>query len=338
MPMGNFDSTFESPAAVDNLHNGLYYKCTGTVSLALAALLFLDLFFDFMSSMLAQAKQQRIKEKKKKDNHVDIINNKEMLMFIASIVILPISSFIPYGAVKDIALFTECCGHAHIMLLPGAVLASLNRFDNKYFPTWITLSTLIVIILGNILWPYHLDNTPANNVIVTAVLGVACLAAFFMCCYYVFDTVLFTLCGFKRWKIPCYDYCFRCFASTSESGDVQGDKRQAVATTTQPHTHVYTFFRCIYCTMIFMYLLIRIVLETRLPLLAGLYADDIGMFLVNIPATLFAAGLVMFNLRLVKHEAVEVLVDLLDAKKSYVRYISHGMCSFSIIEYIHYYL
>ena len=327
---GNVVSNIETLDSVDVIHNGILFKCASAVSLTLAVLLLLDLLFDFMASMVARAKQPRAKEKKMDD---DVLNVKEMLFFLAGIIILPMTSFFPFGAVKNFVMFTQMCSRAQMMFVCGAVLASLNRFDSKYFPTLITLGILVVFIVGHTIFPYYLNavnSNPALSVLlyqfVMAFTWLFGIVGFLMCAYYIFDTVLFTLCGFKRWKLPFYEYCCSRVASIAEVGDNNGSKRPDAEK--QPYTNGHIYFRLTYCMMIIVFILVRAAIQVQLPYPAAAYLTDTRLFMMLIPPILLAICILVFNLRLVKHEAVESLIALLDAKKSYVRYISHGTCSF----------
>ena len=322
---GNVVSNIETPDSVDMIHNGILFKCASAVSLTLAVLLLLDLLFDFMASMVARAKQPRAKEKKMDD---DVLNVKEMLFFLAGIIILPMTSFFPFGAVKNFVMFTQMCSRAQMMFISGTVLASLNRFDSKYFPTLITLGILVVFIVGQTIFPYYIN--AVNYVfdaklllIVTICSWVLGVVFFLLCAYYIFDTVLFTLCGFKRWKLPFYEYCCSRVAPVAEVGENNGSIRPDAEK--QPYTNGQIFFRLTYCTMIIVFILIRAVLLVKYPTLA--FLNDVTLFMMLVPYILLASCILVFNLRLVKHEAVESLIALLDAKKSYVRYISHGTYS-----------
>ena len=67
----NFVSHIETSDSISAIHNGILFKCSAVVALTLAILLFIDLLFDFMTSLVTQTKQQRVKDKKKNDNLLD---------------------------------------------------------------------------------------------------------------------------------------------------------------------------------------------------------------------------------------------------------------------------
>ena len=333
----NFVSQLELPGPLNAIHNGIFFKCASAVALMLASLLFIDLLFDFVASMISQVKQQqRVKEKKKKDNHVDVMNNKEMLFFIAGIIIVPINAFFSTGAVKDVVMITQISTRAQVMFFVGVILASLNRFDNKYFPTWITLSTFIPHIIGQTIYPYYVNNIFANPALslqlywaVFASSWMVGAIIFALCAYYIIDTILFTFCGFQRWKLSFYDSCCRRVAPFFEiDGSSKSGKSKRSDTEMQPYTNGHIFFRMTYCLLVLVYIVVRIVIQVKLPFPFSVFPDDNTLFLIVIPSILLAFFVVLFNLRLVKHEAVESLISLLDAKKSYVRYISHGTYPF----------
>ena len=321
----NVVSHIETPESVDAIEHGILFKCASAVSLTLAFLLFLDILFDFIMSIVARTKQDRVKDKKKKDNHMDLLNYKEMLLFVAGIIVTPMTSFFPSGT-RNIVLFTQLCTRAQIVFIAGAILASLNRVDQAFFPTWITLGVLVLFIIGQVIFPYYINSVDtaltANIYLVVVVLSwILGVVTFLLCSYYIFDTVLFTLCGFKRRKMPFDKYFCSRLASVAEVDDNNGNKRPDAEL--QPYTNGYIYFRLSHCVMIMVFVVIRAVLlmkyPTTLPTL-----NDITLFTMLIPPILLATCVVIFNLRLVKHEAVESLIELLDAKKSYVRYISHG--------------
>ena len=318
----NVLSQIETTESTEAIHNGILFKCASTVSLILAALLFLDLFFDFIMSMVSQAKQQRVKDKKKWDNHVDILIANEKMVFLAGLVILPLTSFLPLGTM-DITLLTQCFNRAQLVLIFGALIASLNRMDKNYFPTLITMTIFVIFIIASTLVPYYINTVNYDtklHAIVTTFTWVPAAILFSLLAYYVFDTVFFHLCGFKRWKIPC------CYASAVEMDDNKNNDKKRPDAKLQPYTHGYIYFRLTYCTIIMMFILIRVVLFAKYPTsLPSL--NDTTLFTMIIAPILLACCILLFNLRLVKHEAVESLIEMLDAKKSYVRYISHGTCS-----------
>ena len=323
----NFISHIETSDSIDAIHNGILFKCSAVVALTLAIVLFFDLLFDFMTSLLTQTKQQRVKDKKKNDNHVDVLLKTEMLVFLAGIVVKPLTSFLPYGAVKDIVLFNLICGRVEILLISGSIAASLNRFDSTCFPSWMTLCALVLFIVGQTVFPYYINSINYDAklyLIVVICTWIGAVVSFLLNANYVLDTILFTFCGFQRWKFPFYEYCCsRVIPINAEVNDNNSSKQSNAAM--QPYTHGHLFFRLTYCIMIMVFILVRAILIAKFPSLA--YLNDPILFTTEIPPILLAFCFLLFNLRLVKHEAVESLISLLDAKKSYVRYISHGMCS-----------
>ena len=320
-------SHIETPESVDAIEHGILFKCASAVSLTLAFLLFLDILFDFIMSIVARTKQNKVNDKKKKDNHVDLFNYKEMLFFLAGVISIPMTSFFPAGTV-NIVLFTQMCTRAQVVFIAGATLASSNRVDKTYFPTWITLTTLVIFVIGQGIFAYYINSVDAAYVSNRYVVVVACswvlgVAMFLLCIYYIFDTVLFTLCGFKRWKLPFYDYFCSRGASVAEVDNKKDNKRPDAEL--QPYANGHIYFRLAHCVMVMLFILIRALLLARYPTSLSTL-NDITLSAMVFPAILVAACVLQFNLRLVKHEAVESLIELLDAKKSYVRYISHGTC------------
>ena len=223
------------------------------------------------------------------------------------------------------------CSRAQVVLISGSVLASLNRFDSTYFPIFCTVAILVVGIVGHTIFPYYINgmNNDAKLYFAITICGwIHGVALFYMCAYYVVDTVLVTFCGFKRWKLPCYEYCCSRVTPVPEvGGDNNGNKRPDAEM--QPYTNGHIFFRLAYCTIIMAFILLRAVLLMKYPM-AFATMDDSTLLIMIIPPILLASCVLVFNLRLVKHEAVESLIGLLDAKKSYVRYISHGTYMFFV--------
>ena len=256
-----------------------------------------------------------------------ILLKTEILVFLAGIVIKPLTSFIPYGAVKDIVLFNLICGRVEMLLILGSISASLNRFDSAYFPTWMTLGILVIFIVGQVVFPYYINaiNYDAKLYLIVVICSWICAAVMFLLnAHYVLDVALFTFCGFKRWKFPFYEYCCsRVTPIPAVVNDNNSGKQSNAAM--QPYTHDHLFFRLTYCAMVMIFILVRAILIAQFPSLA--FLNDPILFTTEIPPILLAFCILVFNLRLVKHEAVESLISLLDAKKSYVRYISHGMYS-----------
>lgn len=315
---GNVVSLIQTPDSTDAIHHGIIFKCAASVSLILAALLFFDLLFDCIMSMMAQAKQQRVKDQKKKENHMDILVAKEKLFFLAGLVSLPLISFFPLDTVKNIALLTHAFNRAQIVLMFGPLLASLNRMDKNYFPTLITMIIFVMFIIGSVVFPYYINtdqqyDTKLQAIIKTLTIVPATIFLLLLA-FFVFDTVFFQLCGYKRWTILFY-------ASAVEMGD-NNDKTRS-DTERQPYAQKYIYFRLTYCTMIMLFIVLRLVIFVKFPVSVP-SLDDTTLFTMIIAPILLALCILLFNLRLVKHEAVEALIEMLDAKKHYVRYISHG--------------
>ena len=320
-------SHIETPESVDAIEHGILFKCASAVSLTLAFLLFLDILFDFIMSIVARTKQDRVKDKKKKDNHMDLLNNKEMLFFVAGIIVTPMTSFFPAGTM-NIVLFTQLCTRAQLMFMAGATLASANRVDQAFFPTWVMLSVLVMFVVGQAIFPYYINSVDAAYAAHLSVPVVVCswilgVVLFVLCAYYIFDKVLFTLCGFKRWKLPFYEYFCSRGATVAEVDDKKDNKGPDAKL--QPYTNGQIYFRVAHCLMFMSFVLIRALLLFKYPTSLSTL-NDTTLSAMLIPPILLAACVLQFNLRLVKHEAVESLIELLDAKKSYVRYISHGTC------------
>ena len=318
-------SLIETPDSVDAIEHGILFKCASAVSLTLVFLLFLDLLFDFIMSIVARTKQDRVNDKKKKDNHVDLLNYKEMLLFLAGVITIPMTSFFPSGT-RNIVIFTQMCIRAQVVFIAGATLASSSRIDRNYFPMWITLGILVIFVIGQAIFAYYINSVNASNasnryVVVLACSWVLGVVGFLLCAHYVVDKVLFALCGFKRWKLPFYEYFCSRVAPVPEVDDKNGNKRPD--TELQPYSNGHIYFRMAHCIMMMVFILIRALLIARYPTRLSTL-NDITLFAMLLPPILLAACVLLFNLRLVKHEAVESLIELLDAKKSYVRYISHG--------------
>jgi hypothetical protein len=251
-----------------------------------------------------------------------------MLVFLAGIVVKPLTSFIPYGMLKDIVMFNLICGRVEMLLIMGSIAASLNRFDNTYFPTWMTLGSLVIFIVGQAIFPYYINAVNYDSelyliVVICTWIGFAML--FLMNAFYVFDTVRVTFFGLKRWKFLFYEYCWsRISPITAKVSDNNSSKRSN-APAVQAYSQGYFFFRLTYCMMVMVFILIRAILIAKFPNLA--FLNDNALFITQISPILLAFCMLVFHLRMVKHEAVESLISLLDAKKHYVRYISHGTYS-----------
>lgn len=120
---------------------GFRYSSIATLSLVVPVIFdcVTDIFFNFK------------KGKQNSDNTMvkeGFLNNKEKVLFLSGIVILPIVAFFPEST-TNWAFIYLCCNKCQQIFVYGAVIISLSRYNNKCWSNKATYLMIIMISSGN---------------------------------------------------------------------------------------------------------------------------------------------------------------------------------------------
>lgn len=132
--------------------NNAFYHGVSLVSLSLGVPIFLDCVLDMALKCRAtgRAKRQVVADKNRAANKVDILTDMEKLLLVVGCNVLPAVAFVPVGMVRNMALLTFCCLACQTFVVGGVVMASLCRFDKRYFPAPFIVVLLLAWVTANI--------------------------------------------------------------------------------------------------------------------------------------------------------------------------------------------
>ena len=305
----------------NNLFNG-----ASIASLTLAVPILLDCLLDMLLKVHAwtRDKFKQVAAKNLGDNKTDIMTDVEKLIFLVGVNIVPVVHFLPSGSVQHMALFVQCCLRCQLMLVGGVVMASLCRFDKRYFPVpWILLmyvSWFIFCIYG----PFVLNDVhyAEDDAVITK--GPAfkyCITG----CGYFMGVSMSLQCLFwmvssltEHWfGVTLSGWIFRRVMPGPDSNTNGNDKKGNAG----PRPIGFMYFRAVYCLTFILWIVLRSSIIGK----GTTKLDDKSLFNLMVPFIIYELSVLFFGLRLVKHEAVEALIKLISAKRDYVRYISHEL-------------
>jgi hypothetical protein len=265
------------------------YRYSSVATLALVIPFTLDLLTDLVFKP-KNGKQSNEKTLGKEG----FLNNTEKLLFLIGIVILPIVAFFPED-IPNWAFIYICCNKCQQILIYGAIIISLSRYDNS---AWTDKSTYMMIILlgtGNVFLcnvsnrrPFIVSST-YEGFELTALLLV--LLSIFI---YIFSTI--------RWLRAQYK------------------KRYLIKSMNQK---TFELFYPLYSTMTVLCIIILAVLVFVYKRLARF--DEVAILLNNLIYFSYILFIIFLSMRMVKSEVVQGLYALIESKKVYVRYISHEL-------------
>ena len=292
------------------LTSGPLFKGASLICLALSVPLFMNVVLDFGSRNLSFATGMAPKLTKS-DYSKDILTLPETTILLVGCVMLPIISFLPTHT-PNLALLAACCHRLQLIFVGGVAVTSMTRFDKKYFPTVFCLPILLLLAISSAVGGYSNNFTARYPTSTTdplyVVLGVTVWTS----------AILFTLLCL-RWVVAALFVHRTHIISESNIGqeELLGDKR---------YTAGMLSYRVVYCCTIIAWVVVRGSLNIAIaPSVARMLGSDTAMMWGVIPYIFFQLSILVFGLRLVKHEAVSTMYALLRSKKAYVRYISHEL-------------
>jgi hypothetical protein len=351
---GELPSTLDAGTILsENLLYGSLYHGSSLVALTLAVPLYLDVLFDLYDVHISPWFKRRQSKPKKEtsdtptptpthkprpndgrqdpsDNHLNILTPVERFLLITGIILGPIVAFIPPSRIDNIGLLYWCAVRAQTHLVAGAVVTSLTRFDKLFFPGRTTVLFLVLLAIGNALSPVatnqSLDRNTFTNIAALVFTWVPAASFLYLILRWLV-VVPFELNRLTTGEELVHRILSRIsevisppLASHSSGSGTPRTPRSDPGTTFNPiQSNAQLSFRSIYVVTIIVWLCLRLA-SSLLYSHASDY-DDVGLFFTNLPFILFEMSTLVFGLRYVKHEVVQGLVQLIEAKKNYVRYI-----------------
>jgi hypothetical protein len=174
---------------------------SAVAALALTAPLFMEISTEMIVSLL------RRNDAKKADIHTEyeLLNWQERLLLVCGIITIPIAAFLPSDT-TNIADVYLCLRKCRSMLVSGAIIVSLCRYDPKIWTVRITHLILLLLAAGTIVGSFSITVNSASAI------GVG----FFMT-----GVGLFFLCNI-RWLSSVLPSLTKAMTPTNPSNTVKG--------------------------------------------------------------------------------------------------------------------
>jgi len=326
----------------DAIVSGALYKGSSLVALAFATPLYLDIAFDWANvavSWLWNRKRGGGGKKKGVDATINLMSAGERFLLISAIILNPIVAFLPnLNATPNVALIYWAATRAQTFMVAGTVACSLSRYNRVFFPAAATFLFLVLFAIGNAVAPLatnaqmdggsYYTTTNAVQLVFTWVPAVA---------YVLLILRWLVVVPFELSKfVDGESWLLRMLARISDCLDPESDARaDSPRSPRSPRdgagagaggggsmlssASAALSFRSIYVLTIVIWLSLRLASSYTYARAADY--DDTGLLFINVPFVLLELSTLVFDLRFVKHEVVQGLMALIDAKKNYVRYI-----------------
>jgi signal transduction histidine kinase len=292
------------------LTRGPLFKGASLICLALAVPIYINVAMDFNSRsplFASGLKKTTIKPTQSKD----ILTVAEMTILLVGAIILPIISFLPKET-PNIALLAACCYRMQNIFVGGVAVASMCRFDKKYFPTIFSVPILLLLMFSCAIGGYSNNYTASHPDSRTDTLYVLLYVTVWLAAV---SFILLCL----RWMVAALFLHRKQIVGASNLGqeELLGD---------QAYMTGMLYYRLVYCATVAVWVVIRGALNIAIaPTVAVMLSNDTALMWTVLPYIFFQLSILVFGLRLVKHEAVSTMYALLESKKAYVRYISHEL-------------
>ncbi len=241
----------------------------------------------------------------------DILTVSETTILLVGATVLPIISFLPKET-PDIALLAACCYRMQTIFVGGVAVASMCRFDKKYFPTKFSIPILLLLMTSSLIGGYSNNYTAGHPTSRTDTMFVALYITVWLAAI---SFLLLCL----RWMVAALFLYRKQIVGESNLGqeELLGD---------QAYMTGMLYFRVVYCCTVVAWVVIRGALNIAVaPTVTVMLNNDAAMMWTVAPFIFFLLSILVFGLRMVKHEAVSTMYALLESKKAYVRYISHEL-------------
>lgn len=264
------------------------------VCLVLAILLGMDMLIDSLISYVSN----RVNAEKRKKNDTDnsggeqspedpSFNNLEKTLFIVAVILAP-SCILSPGSTPRLALLYSCALKCQITLIFGAVASSMTRYNERYFPGWLTFVNIILVALGNILGCYTTNQaefvvaSPLNIFRLVSSLG-AGLVLVIQCVIWLSVAIIVRINkGHDKSEV---------FEDAVDGMAVQDSR---------------LILQAVHSLFYFAYFASMIYITTLGSIIA---ADDTKLFTLTVIYVSYEMALTLFSMRLVKYKVVQGLVS-----------------------------
>jgi len=281
---------------------------------------------------------KKMTQKTTPPNHiVPLLSTYEKLFFISGILMVPVVSCFTQLNSSILMIACTTCAQKHLVF--GTVLSSLNRFNDRYFPTSITYFLLFISTVATILRSFtintcakisHSDCSMMTAGLFTKYESVIAYGILvFLIMFWMSSIAVNRIYGEKvldeyyRWPSWCGTIESN-VQSTSNTPRVDISTKKAMG----PANNTFLLsFRLMYFLAVIAWGIFVIGMNSYITTTGYTYShsNDNTLLLNTMPYIMFELLGLFFALRMVKNQTVSALLALIDAKKTYVRYISHEL-------------
>jgi hypothetical protein len=135
------DSAIEGTRLREALGGSMFIN-TSMIACALMVPLVIDAIFDVLQ-----------RTRSYKATKQDSLNLAERIIFLISIVIVPLVAYLPVDTTK-LALIYNCCRRAQLSIMSGVVGATMHRYDPVIWDGRIILTIIVFFSIGQIIWAF----------------------------------------------------------------------------------------------------------------------------------------------------------------------------------------
>lgn len=317
MPLATVQSNIEESPLRDALRNGSLYHDASVILLSLFTPLVIDSALDLLKSVLSRRAQTVMKVSTSKVDDCSF-NLVERIVFLLSILVVPMNIFIP-NDYPNAALIFVCCRKSRFALFGGVVVCNLCR-NELIIPKSVALLCITLFSIGQDVGSYSVNfaGPPPSggfygicnsvNKIFTYI-----PAAIVLLCVTIWLLRVVPECFFGN-RI---NWCTRITVAATAT-----DTTKTTTAKTQPQSNVpeksketdavgsddYLRYRIVFVLGVIFCASFGTFGYTAYP--NNYYLDDKGLFLDFLPYILFVILQSAFSMRLVKFEALQGLVSI----------------------------
>ena len=300
---GGVDDVAESSLLRTSISSDAF-RGSSYVMIPLSFIYIVDFIMDWCSSNGIDVKQQKSKE--------FLLDGLEVLVFELGILIVPVISYLNPNTTSQLALIYICASRCQITLMTGFVMHTCHRHYPIYFPALITQFVAIGVGFVSISQVF-------------AVAEVRHVTPFRWGLFYflVILGFLVLLC-FIRWIYSMFFISFLLPRITNYLHGIPNNvvSSNDVATLRMAHKERSIYFPLSYVLSSVVYMIMTLIVSAGTDMLEYTATD---LLYLNLPLLFFQLCMTLLASQLAKFEAIEFLYELLESKKSYVRYISHEL-------------
>lgn len=291
LPLYYDPSTYLEETILRNSLTSIGYRYSAVATIALAIPFMLDLVTDLV------LKPKDVKQSNEKTIVKEgFLNNMEKVLFLIGTVMLPIVAFLPDTTARWAFIYV-CCNKCQQLLVFGAVISSVSRYDKSAWTDRTTYITIITLGAGNVLICNTQNRQPVMQV--TSSCGpyelVALALVLLSAMVHIFATI--------RWFRGSYKKHILLHSKTLKTSEL--------------------FYPLIYNTMTVSCVITLAVLLIKYNRIS--MHDEAAVLVNNLIYFAYILFIIFLSMRMVKYEVVQGLYALIESKKIYVRYISHEL-------------